>query len=138
MTLRKRPSGLGSNSRRFATVEQPDGKALKVPVTRDVGTFLFLSRDGQTWPSRPSGKIMDAAPDLQEGVIFDVENLVPAAELEGVKLGMGEFVAAQVVRVRVVVALDPTGRYSQFAQLKRLIYAVLLPTSLDELGGIAP
>lgn len=137
-SLRKRPSGVGSNSRRFATVKQPNGEALKVPVAKDVGTFLFLSRDGETWPERPVGKIMDAAPDLQDGTIFDVENLVPAAELEGIRLGMGDRVGAQVVRVKVIVSLDPTGRFSQFAQLKRLIYAVLIPESIDELGGTAP
>lgn len=138
MSLPKRPSGVGSNSRRFATFCRPDGSKLKVPVAKDVGTFLFLSRDGEQWPAAPIAKIMDSAPDLQEGVLFDVENLVPAAELEGIKLGMGDIVGAQVVRVKVIVALDPTGRFSQFAQLKRLIYAVLIPESLDDLGGLAP
>jgi len=126
---RRRPSGRGSNSRRFAEIEAPDGQTLKVPAVKDVGTFLFLSDDGETWPSRPSTKLLDAAFDLQEGAYFEIEET-------GAGAGMGRITGAKVVKVVVRVGMDSTGKYSSFAQLKRLVYAVrtLSTADLAELG----
>lgn len=126
---RRRPSGVGSNSRRFADILTPEGQKLKVPVAKDVGTFLFLSADGENWSTKYH-KILDGAYDLQVGAFIELEGMTPGE-------GMGEVVGAQIVRVKVRVCIDPGKRYSQFAQLKRLVYAVLLPNE-DEMGEISP
>lgn len=127
---RRRPSGRGSNSRRFAEIEAPDGQTLKVPAVKDVGTFLFLSDDGETWPARPNTKLLDSAQDLQEGAYFEIEEL-------GAGAGMGTVTGAKVVKVVVRVGMDSTGRYSHFAQLKRLVYAVRT-LAHHELANLGP
>jgi hypothetical protein len=100
-----------------------------VPVVKDVGTFLYLSEDGVEWPVTPH-KLLDGAYDLQEGVHVEIEGMAPGA-------GMGEVRGAYIVRVKVRVSIDPTGKYSHFAQLKRLVYAVFAP-NVTEMGEIAP
>lgn len=128
MTLRKRPSGNGSNSRRFSKVTTPNGEELKVPAVKDVGTFLYLSDDdGATW-SRPV-LILDGAYELREGALIEVEELAPGN-------GMGVVTGARITMVKVRVGVDTSGRYSRFGQLKRLVYAVRVP-NIDELGDVA-
>ena len=43
--MAKRPSGAGSNSRRFATITKPDGTKVKVPAVKYAGTIIYLADD---------------------------------------------------------------------------------------------
>lgn len=130
MSARKRPSGVGSNSRRFAEVKTPDGDTLKVPVAKDVGTFLFLRNVGEPWPKSATALLLDTAVELAEGAFIEVEELAAGA-------GMGRITGASIIKVVIRVAIDSTGRYTKFAQLKRLVYAEREP-SLAELASLSP
>ncbi len=130
MSGRKRPSGVGSNSRRFAEIQTPDGETLKVPVAKDVGTFLFLRTPGEPWPKSPTALLLDTAVELAEGAVIEVEEI-------GAGSGMGGLTGASIVKVVIRVAVDSTGRYTKFAQLKRLVYAEREP-SLAHLAALSP
>lgn len=130
MNRRKRPSGVGSNSRRFAKVTTPDGETLKVPVAKDVGTFIFLRNPGEPWPKKATAVLLDPAVELQEGAYIEIEEA-------GAGAGMGSLTGATITRVQVRVSIDSTGRYTKFAQLKRLVFAEREPT-LDELAALGP
>lgn len=130
MSKRKRPSGVGSNSRRFAEITTPEGDTLKVPVAKDVGTFLFLRDPDQAWPDAPTAVLLDAAAELNEGALIEVEEIGPGA-------GMGTISGVKVERVIIRVAIDSSGRYSKYGQLKRLVYAVRVPTT-NELASLSP
>jgi len=127
---RKRPSGVGSNSRRFAEIQTPDGETLKVPVAKDVGTFLYITDIGASWPRHPSALLLDSASDLQEGALIEIEEA-------GAGAGMGSITGARIEKVVVRVAVDSSGRYSRFAQLKRLVFARRVP-STSELAALGP
>lgn len=130
MSGRKRPSGVGSNSRRFADVTTPAGEHLKVPVVKDVGTFLFVRSPGEPWPRKATALLLDPAVELQEGALIELEEV-------GAGAGMGALTGATIVRVVVRVAVDSTGRYTKFAQLKRLVYAERGPSFAD-LASLTP
>lgn len=123
---RKRPSGPGSNSKRFAEVRQADGTTLKVPAVKDVGTFLYLADADGNFPNKPLATILDSAPELQEGTLFEIEEGAAGR-------GMGNIIGAKVVLVRLRVGVDRSGKYSKFGQLKRLVYVVEVP-NFDELA----
>ena len=120
---RQKPSGDGSLSRRFATVTQPDGSTLKVPVVKDAGTFFFLADDDGGWPKTYLACILTDIDSLAEGQFVELEELAPG-------LNMGNVKVMQVIEQRVRIALDRSGKYSKFAQFKRLI--LLEPVASNE------
>src|SRR5690606_24450219 len=91
---RKRPSGTGSNSRRFAEITAPDGTKLRVPVAKDVGTFIFLRDEDSAWSDKPTAVLLDSAPELHEGALIEVEEA-------GAGAGMGTITGARIVQVVV-------------------------------------
>lgn len=120
MSRRKRPSGVGSNSRRFAEISTPDGSSLKVPIAKDVGTFLYVRNRGEAKPTEPTAVLLDAASELQEGALIEIEEF-------GAGAGMGTIVGARVDEVTLRLSIDSTGRFSKFAQLKKIVHLVRVP-----------
>ena len=110
MSGRKRPSGVGSNSRRFAEVDGPDGDTLSVPVAKDAGTFVFLATESGGWPRKPLTTLLTDASWIGEGSTLVLEEMRPGR-------GMGTSITVQVVEVRVVVAVHD-GKYGQ---IKRMV-----------------
>lgn len=132
---RKRPSGLGGNSRQFARIEQPDGQELFVPKVRGAGTFLYLADENGEWPSTWTSVILDPAYELQEGTLFEVEKGDPARNPG--EPGVGTIIGAKVVKAQVRVTINVDKRYGKYGLLKRLVYAVPVPNyeELAELSG---
>lgn len=131
---RKKPSGDGNKSRRFATVQQPDGSTLKVPVVKDAGTFFFVANDEGGWPKTYLACVLGDVDSLTEGQFVELEEMAPG-------LNMGSLKVMQVIEQRVRIALDRSGKYSKFAQLKRLILLAQVAdddevqAELDDLEG---
>lgn len=76
MTPKRRPSGDGKNSRRFATVETPRG-IVKIPVVKDAGTVVYFSED-YTWPQSPVTTILTDTTWMVEGSTFNLVDMRPA------------------------------------------------------------
>lgn len=110
MSGRKRPSGVGSNSRRFAEHVTSEGESLKVPVAKDAGTFVFLATADGGWPRTPVTTLLTDASWIGEGSTLELEELRPGK-------GMGQRTTVQVVEVRVVVAVHE----GKFGQIKRMV-----------------
>lgn len=107
---RRRPSGRGSNSRRFAEVPGPDGSTLRVPQVKDAATFIYLAETDGSWPRTPAATLLVDASWLVEGATFELTEMRPGK-------GMGTTTTVQVVEARVEVAVHE-GKY---AQIKRLL-----------------
>ena len=125
---RKKPSGNGSLSRRFATVTQPDGTALKVPVVKDAGTFIYLANPDGSWPQKTLATLLYDAAWMQEGVRFELEELAPG-------LGMGERSTVHILAVHNIVSLDRSGKYNKFGQVKKLVLITPI-ASTDDLAEL--
>ena len=123
---RKKPSGAGSNSRRFADVTRPDGTTLKVPVVKDAATFIYVSENGE-WPADYTCKLLYDATWMQDNVVFELEEV-------GAGMGMGETRTVQVLEVRNTVMVDRSGKYTSFGQtIKRVLVALVADaTDLEE------
>jgi hypothetical protein len=123
---RRRPSGLGSNSRKFAEVRRPDGTADKVPAARDAATYLFLATEAGAWPERFFLRFLYESPSLKPGAVVELEEMRPGQ-------GMGRVQLFRVLEVRTRVSAYPNG----YGQLRRLVLVELLSTDpgLDEQGG---
>lgn len=116
---RRRPGGPTKTSRRFATVAQSDGTHLKIPVTKDVGTFIYIANDDGAWSKKPHVSLLLDLPYLTVGSVFELEELRPGHN-------MGSTISVQVVDERVRVSVYPT----KYGQLKREIYCVeVIPDS---------
>jgi hypothetical protein len=111
---RKRPSGDGSNSRRFATVNQPDGSKLKIPVVKDAGTFIYMCNDDGGWSEKPICTVLDLMNVVEVGSTVELEEAEPGK-------GMGNLTPAQVVDQRIIISIDRSGKYSKYGQVKRLL-----------------
>lgn len=125
---RKKPSGDGNKSRRFAEVTQPDGTTLKVPVVKDAGTFIYLANPNKSWPKKTLATLLYDAAWMVEGVRFELEELAPG-------LNMGSRSTVHILAVHNIVSLDRTGKYSKFAQVKKLV--LITPTAnTDDLAEL--
>jgi len=125
---RKKPSGDGNKSRRFALVTQPDGSTLKVPVVKDAGTFLYLANPDGSWPRTTLTTLLYDAAWMQENVRFELEELAPG-------LGMGERSTVHILAVHNIVSVDRSGKYAKFGQVKKLV--LIKPTSsTDDLAEL--
>ena len=127
---RQKPSGDGSLSRRFATVTQPDGTKLKVPVVKDAGTFIYLANPDGSWPKTSLACVLADLSWLAEGAVFGIEESAPGQ-------GMGRVDWCRVAEQRPLISVDRTGKYSKFAQLKRLVLVekIANPDDIAELGA---
>lgn len=102
---RKRPSGAGSNSKRFAVETRPDGTQVRVPATKDIGTFVYIAGEDGSWPKLPTTTLLLDLPWLQEGATVRLRDMRPGE-------GMGREITVQVIEQRVAIAIFP-GRYGQ-------------------------
>lgn len=102
---RTRPSGLGSKSRKFATVRMPDGREARVPAAKDAATHICLELPGGGWPDKSLVVLLYDVTHLVEGSIFALKEMRPGH-------GMGERRMLRVVNSRVEVELHE-GNYGQ-------------------------
>lgn len=93
---------------------QPDGRKLKVPVVKDAGTFIYLANPDGTWPANFIAKLLYDATWMIEQTRFELENIAPGE-------GMGKRETVQVIEAQNIVAVDRSGRYSQFGQVKKRV-----------------
>ena len=118
MTGRKRPSGNGAHSTRFAEVKR-DGDILKIPVVKDAWAFLFLADEGGDWPKKPSTVLLVAA-DFREGDVFELEEGRPGS-------GMGTIMSVKVLEVVRRVVIHP----GKFGPVKYMILVVPVVSNKD-------
>jgi hypothetical protein len=107
---RRRASGPGSNSRRFAGIRRPDGSIDKVPAAKDAATYLFEATEAGEWPQRYFVKFLYEATTLTAGAVFDLKEMRPGE-------GMGRMRRMRVVAAETEVDVYPNG----YGQLKRLV-----------------
>lgn len=130
---RRRPSGAGSNSRRFATVKRPDGTSVKVPAVKDAGTFVYIRAHDGSWPEASIGLMAYDATWMEEGAVFQLEEMRPGR-------GMGSTVTVMVVEVRRTMCIFE----GKFSQVRRQVLvaevesdAELEAVALQELESLA-
>lgn len=130
---RRRPSGRGSNSRRFAEVSGPDGSKTRVPAVKDAGTFVYIREHDGSWPSTPVTTLLYDAAWMTEGAVFEVVDMRPGR-------GMGTTTTVQAVEVRLRIAVHP-GKYGQTTRLVLVTEVESDDTfavkTLDDLEGVA-
>lgn len=112
MSTRKRPSGVGSNSRRFVKYPDSEGREIRVPVAKDAGTFVYICGRNGGWPSTPVVSLAYDAQWLVEGAVFEVVEMRPGQ-------GMGTQRMVEVIDVRLRVSLHP----GKWGQAQRLVLA---------------
>lgn len=82
-----------------------DDRGEEIPVSKDAGTFIYVSEDGETWPKRPLvGLPLDLA-WLREGDILAVRNLRPG-------FFMGKLSHMRVLEIRTELLVH-AGRWGQ-------------------------
>ncbi|MCX7783959.1 MAG: hypothetical protein N2318_10010 [Meiothermus sp.] len=97
-----------------------DDRGEEIPVTKDAGTFIYLSEDGETWPKRPLvGLPLDVA-WLQVGDVLELRNLKPG-------IFMGTLSHVRLVDIRTEILIHP----GKWGQIRRNALAVPAET-LDE------
>ncbi|GGO24919.1 hypothetical protein [Deinococcus humi] len=101
----RRPSGVGSNSQRFAVVQMPDGGEAKVPAAKDAATYICEATPKGDWPKQALIVLLYDAVWLNEGSVFEVEEMRPGR-------GMGVLKTLRVIVARARVQLHE-GRYGQ-------------------------
>ena len=106
---RKRPSGLGSNSRRFASITNPDGTATSVPAARDACTYVCIEEGGE-WPRAATAVLLYDAVWMAEGKTFRIKEMRPGR-------GMGSTKTMRVIDSAEEMELHE-GKY---AQVKRWV-----------------
>lgn len=114
--MRRRPSGDGSNSRRFATVTGPEGERLKVPVVKDAATFIYVADAEGEWPETFATKVLGDYAWLGLGSEFQLEEMEPGQ-------GMGTRQTVRVIDQRVRI----TKHRGRWGQLKRLVLVAEVP-----------
>lgn len=119
MSGRKRPSGAGSNSRRFIERTEPDGTRVRVPAVKDAGSFVYIRENDGGWPSEPAVTLAYDAQWLTEGTVLELKEMRPGR-------GMGELTMVQVVEVRIQLGLF-AGKYGQVHRL-----ALVTPVAHDD------
>lgn len=105
----KRPSGLGSNSKKFATVTRPDGSKIKVPAPRDAVTVLYMAEENGAWPKSPFVSLLVDLPWLADGSAVELEWMIPGK-------GMGRVMAVSVISVLTRIRILP-GKYGQVVRM---------------------
>jgi hypothetical protein len=119
---RRRPSGPGSNSRRFADIKRPDGSIDKVPAAKDAATYLFLATASGEWPPQFFVKFLYDAVSLDQGTVFELQEMRPGE-------GMGRISRLKVLSAHSRIDVYPNGH----GQLRRLVLVEEMPDT-DERG----
>lgn len=120
---RKRPSGAGSNSTRFAEITNRAGERIKIPVVKDAATLFYRAIDGERWPTpRDPQVIILRDLQLDEGDTFRLTNLTPGA--------MGQTGKVLIIAAELEVLFSEKTKYGQ--HLRHLLF-VDAP-ELDELS----
>lgn len=102
---RRRASGDGSNSKRFATVKMPDGREAKIPAAKDASTYICMVTPEGTWPQKALVVLLYDVTWLMEGSVFELEEMRPGH-------GMGNVTSLRVLSSRARVQLHE-GCYGQ-------------------------
>lgn len=87
---RRRASGEGGNSKRFAFVKMPDGREAKIPAAKDAGTFICLATPEGEWPDRAEITLLYDVTHLVEGSTFRIKEMRPG-------YGMGKTKTVRVI-----------------------------------------
>lgn len=119
MSRRTRPSGAGSNSRRFVERHEPDGSLVRVPAVKDAGSFVYIREHGGGWPNEPVVTLAYDAQWLTEGAVLELKEMRPGH-------GMGRLTMVQVVELRIQIGLFE-GKYGQVHRL-----ALVAPIEHDD------
>jgi hypothetical protein len=105
---RRRPSG--RNAQQLPRSVTIGGE--EIPVTKDAGTFIYVTEDGTTWPKRPTvGLPLDVA-WLREGEMVLLRDLRPG-------FFMGRLSHVRVLEVRTEVLVHP----GKWGQIRREVLA---------------
>lgn len=102
---RKRPSGVGSNSTRFAQVRMPNGRDARVPAAKDACTYICMATPTGGWPDKALVVLLYDVTWLVEGGVLELEELRPGH-------AMGGMTTLRVVNSRTRVQLHE-GNYGQ-------------------------
>jgi hypothetical protein len=96
-----------------------DDRGEEIPVSKDAGTFIYVSEDGETWPKRPLvGLPLDLA-WLQIGDVLQLKDLRPG-------FFMGQLSPVRLVDVRIEILIHP----GKWGQVRRNVLAV--PAETDD------
>ncbi len=96
-----------------------DDRGEEIPVSKDAGTFIYVSEDGQSWPKRPLvGLPLDLA-WLQIGDVLQLKDLRPG-------FFMGQLSPVRLVDVRIEILIHP----GKWGQVRRNVLAV--PAETDD------
>jgi hypothetical protein len=115
---RKKGSGLGSNSRRFATIRHPDGREEKVPAPKDAATYIFVATEEGDWPKTFLARLTYDITWIVDGIVFELQEMRPGR-------GMGEVTTVKVLDVRARIDIYPNGR----AQVRRMVLVTPVPSA---------
>lgn len=120
---RRKASGPGSNSRRFADIRRPDGSIDRVPAAKDAATYLFQATATGDWPGQFFAKFLYDATWIEDGIVIELEEKRPGH-------GMGHLTTVQVLEVRARIDIYPNGH----AQVRRLVLVTEVPGADDRSG----
>lgn len=102
---RRKPSGMGGNSKRFATVKMPDGRQAKIPAAKDAATYVCLATPEGGWPDKALVVLLYDVTWLVEGSVLELEEMRPGQ-------GMGSVETLRVINSRTRLQLHE-GCYGQ-------------------------
>lgn len=123
---RRRASGEGSNSKRFAFVRMPDGREARIPAAKDAGTFICLATPDGGWPDRAEITLLYDVTHLVEGSTFRIKEMRPGH-------GMGQTKTVRVIETDFEIE-QHEGCYGQ-AKRALLCVPVLSGKEANELSA---
>lgn len=124
---RNRPSGMGSNSRRFAKARHPETlEEIKIVASRAVATIWYVANPDGTWPERKALEIDNECSWMHEGDYLEYQDMRPGHD-------MGNIILYRIAEVRNRVREFP-GKYGQ--AMRRVL---LVPVAdADLIGDLDP
>lgn len=82
---RRRASGEGGNSKRFAFVKMPDGREAKIPAAKDAATYICLETPDGGWPDKALVVLLYDVTWLVEGSVLELEEMRPGHGMGGLR-----------------------------------------------------
>lgn len=96
----------------------------EIPVTKDAGTFIYLTEDGQSWPKRPTVALPLDVAWLQEGSIVALRDLRPG-------FFMGKLSHVRVLEINTEFLIHP----GKWGQIRREVLVEEIPEeAINELA----
>lgn len=92
----------GRNAKQLPKIVEIAGQP--IPVVKDAATEIYVAENGE-WPRRPLTTLLVDMPWMEEGVDFEMLNLIPGHN-------MGARIEARVIEIKVVVEVHE-GKYGQ-------------------------